>query len=358
MVEEALNFGMNATQLSNISNLKGNVIELNRSLRAMSKNLASVIGEQEVVKEKMNEELERQTREHERQQKILNLRNSIFKLKLEMENIYSSEDFTIEEKFVNFRNVSISQAVMVLNPNFFDTFDDKEYVVSVVKFLDSKKKELFENLSNDKKSIMQLIERKEKSFDDMCKNIVSKPEIPTEPIANYKLQDVLTPIKPNDYYDVPERIRESDANIERDLTENMILLVTLILFLIMLVERSIAIFIEFLVDIRVSERFEFTFMMILVFICGWYLYSKVYKRYKLREKMYKYDDRYKVYVAAKKHNKDVIDEFQERLQNFEENKEILMNTYLEEDNIYQNYIDRKEKLKQEINNLYESFMKK
>ena len=346
MIEEALNFGMNATQLAKVSNLQSDISELDYSIQSILNNLDSMQQEQSVAIEKQEQAEQRQEREYQKQQQVLKLRESIFNFKTNMEDAYQSNKLTIENKYLQFRDACRSSAIQTLNPNYFDTFEDKEYVISVKKYFIKTRDELFDNLNNSKKSIVKSLEGKENKLKKIVNLGIEKPDLPREPLFDRgKLKNIIIPVKPNNFYMVSEERRKKDSNSTQGFTDIHIAGVFVVLVL------------SFILAYIIGDIFPIAFFLLpLIFIISYlvYLYNRISKPYDIRKKIYEYRDLLFRYERNEEFNKNLLKEYKDQLQYYKdyEEKAIVQN--------YQNALKRYEDnqgdiktLKEEIVTLYQ-----
>ena len=362
MIEESLNFGMNAVQLSKVSSLQSHVSELDKSLQLVLDNLDSMHQDQLEAHE---EEYQRKEIEYQKQQIILKLRESIFNLKTNMEDIYNSNKLTRENKYLQFRDICQSSAIQTLNPNYFDTFIDKDYVISTKKYLFTTRDKLFDNLSDDKKSIIKTLDNKEKQLEEIVSLNIQKPSLPREPFLNKKrLKNGQRPIKPKDYYKISIERKRKDSTYEKDKTNDTyyppyaifgIFVVTLLSLIPMSIiesifadEKSGVIENDFFIFLMVSPVFIFLLYYM------WYLY-KLSNQYKMRKKFYEYEKALSKYLRYEESTKKLLKEYEAKLQNYKENNKTILQKYQSELDQYETYQSDILNLKQEIVSNYQLF---
>lgn len=341
MVEEALNFGMNATQLSKVSNLQSHVSELDYSIQKILNNLDSMQREQVAAVEKQEQTRQREEKKY---QEISELRESVFNFKTGMEDIYQSNRFTIEEKYLQFRDACISSTIQTLNPNYFYTFEDKEYVISVKRYLSKTRDELFDNLDNNKQTIMKSIEDKENKLKEIINLNIKKPDFPSEPLFDKKHMRTLKrrPIKPIGYY--------KGFSKRQDKILNNLLFISFPLSILLTYAGCADLHSGLL---RVILSF-FIFPGVFLFFVALILYFKdIFKEN--NKKFHNYEKQVFASLEQTKWNKNIKQAHEYRLQAYRDNKETIMQNYQYGLKEYQDNQNNIKTLKQEIITLYQFF---
>ena len=149
-------------------------------------------------------------------QRMLKMRESAFGIKTEIENLYQSNKSTMVEKYLRFKDYSQSTTVAnILNPNNFETFDDKEYIQSIWKYLFDTIDILYNSLSDDVKSMLKKAHDKEEELKVENGKVFYRPFPPTEPKeSNFdETYTVQKPIKPVGYYKSDSKQKEQDKLI-------------------------------------------------------------------------------------------------------------------------------------------------
>ncbi len=333
IIEEPLEFGMSAVQLSMVSDLTSHVSKLDQPLQSISDNLNAI--------KKQGRE---QGREYQKQQEILKLRESIFNFKTHMEEVYQTDKFTTENKYLQFRGVGRASAVQVLNPEYFETFNDKEYVVSIKKYLIETKDELFDNLDNDKKTIIKTIENKEKQLEEMVNLSISihKPNLPSKPLLG-KLKHTRKPIKPIGYY---TEIARKDLTSDQGIVYGQVFfyLGITILSSILLVKVSPFLLVIVVVVVVVKA----------ILLGGRYIH-KISQQNEIREEIDKYTDSLSKYLKDEEYNRKIFKKYKDKLKYYNDNQKNILQNYQNKLKRYENYQNDIKILKQEIISLYKIF---
>ncbi len=353
MVEEALNFGMNATQISQVSGLKSRVSDLDFSIQNVLDELNEIRDEQVLATKKQEEMALRQEKEDQIQKAILSLKNSIFNLKTEMEETYQSDELSIEDKYLEFRNVCNSPILEKLNPDYFDKFEDKEYTLSVKKYLFTTRDELFDSLGDSKKSILKVIINKKINLENLINKNIKQPYKPQEPIFNKrKIKHLTKPTKPSNYLTPSQRTKyEKTAN-----TLGNIFFRALIPLSIMLI---VDIYLQITKNSSVWAEYYSNFTWTLVgLIITMFIFVLVFSITEDAEKGYiEYDTKLKVYLEREKANRQLHEEYESKHINYIVKYDSIMQNYQDELKKYENYQSSITILKQEIYHLYQSFIK-
>ena len=317
------------------------------------------VADEEEDKYWIEERNERQEKEKQRQQEILKLREFVFNLKTQMEDIYQSNELSVEKKYLQSRDICQSLAINYLNPNNFETFDDKDYAVSVKRYLFNTRDELFESLGNDKKSITKILESKEKKLKEMLNRNIEKPNAPTAPnLDKSRLRKRLEkPIKPKNYFaGLKNKVEEEKRQI--------ILFLSGIFFVVALTAIVAAISRPFLINARgilTGSNWDlFGFITMGTTFFGFFVLFSWMNQYdnnqkKVREEFNKYEGLLSVYLRNEEYNEMVLYEYEKKLQDYKQNDEIVLQNYQGKLQKYQNNQDNIKALEQEIASLYQSF---
>lgn len=360
MVEEALNFGMNATQISQVSGLKSRVSDLDFSIQNVLDELNEIRDEQVSTTRKQEEMALRQEKEYQIQKAILSLKNSIFNLKTEMEDIYQSNELSTEDKYLEFRNIYNSPILEKLNPDYFDKFEDKEYTLSVKKYLFKTRDELFNSLDNNKKSLIKVLESKETELNALFNQNIQKPSEPQEPKFNKnKLIIKKMPVTPKNYYHVSKLRRSKDLEY-KDGAPPYAIFGVLATILISGVPMIILGYIfgdeNWVIKDYLLELFAFSPPFIGLIVYTIYIF-KLTLNYKERKTFYDYETELASYSHAETNNKNMQNDYESKLQEFKNDFEKIMKKHQLELKIFDDYQNRIEKLKENISHLYQSFLK-
>lgn len=208
MVEEMINFGMNTSHILQINDLNERIDE---NIYELSKSLQDIFELQNSIEKKQSDNIAIQEKEFQKQEYIQELRNSVFNLKVSMEDIYQSSTMDEIAKFLQFRNICSSSAMKAFEVNYYETFADKEYVSSVKKYLFYTRDELFNSFSNNIQKTLKEIEDKEtqlifENVDKIDKPIGKPTRKPITPSAVPMSVDELKqlnekrPIQPHNYH--------------------------------------------------------------------------------------------------------------------------------------------------------------
>lgn len=352
MIEESLNFGMNATQLSQVSDLKSRVSGLDYSIQNVLDELNEIRDEQILVTKKQEEATFRQEKEYQIRNTILSLKNSIFNLKTEMEEIYQSNKLSSAAKYINFRNVCDSPILEKLNPNYFDAFDDKEYTISVKKYLFLTRDKLFDSLSDDKKSILKVIKNKENELQDLMSQNIQRLQRPQEPVLDKsKIKYITKPNKPFGYI----------SSVKREKIKDVLWLFIIIAFSIVVLLLFFN-FVIIIIDLFSGNLSRDSGSSISMWIVGFsglsgalaFMFADSLDNDK---KIKEYDSEFSAYVRSKHSNKQLQKEYESKYQSYIKHREEKIENYQNSLKKYDDYQSNIAILQQELSHLYQSFTK-
>lgn len=353
MVEEALNFGMNATQLSQVSDLKSRVSGLDYSIQNVLDELNEIRDEQILVTKRQENAAFRQEREYQIRNTILNLKNSIFNLKTEMEEIYQSNELSTAAKYIDFRNVCDSPILEKLNPDYFDAFEDKEYTNSVKKYLFLTRDKLFDSLSDDKKSILKATKDKENELQNLISQNIQRPQKPQEPILDKsKIKYIEKPNKPFGYI----------SFTKREKIQNWVQFFILIAFSIAALSlffNVIGIIVAlFSANFSTESELFSVVLNVLIFSGALGAIATMFAFGLDDDKIStEYDSKYTVYVRSVHSNNLLQTEYESKYQSYIRHRKERMENYQNSLKEYDNYQSNIAILQQELSSLHQSFIK-
>ncbi len=352
MIEESLNFGMNATQLSQVSDLKSRVSGLDYSIQNVLDELNEIRDEQILVTKEQEEATFRQEKEYQIRNTILSLKNSIFSLKTEMEEIYQSNELSSAAKYINFRNVCDSPILEKLNPNYFDAFDDKEYTISVKKYLFLTRDKLFDSLSDDKKSILKVIKNKENELQDLMSQNIQRLQRPQEPVLDKsKIKYITKPNKPFGYISSVKREKIKDV-----LWPFIIIAFSIVVLLLFF--NFVIIIIDLFSGNLSRDSGSNISMWIVVFSGGSGALAFMFADSLDNDKKIKeYDSEFSAYVRSEHSNKQLQKEYESKYQSYIKHREEKIENYQNSLKKYDDYQSNIAILQQELSHLYQSFTK-
>ena len=363
MVEEALNFGMNATQLSQISDLQSQIENLDYSMQDVNDDLRDIQDAQLLALKRQEEIALNQEKELQKKKAILELKNSIFNLKTKMEEIYQSDEISNESKYLEFMNVCNSPMLSQINLDYFENFEDKEYILSVKKYLFQTKDDLFDSLTDNKKNIIQTINNKLNELNRLLEQKIQKPSEPQEPkFDSSKLITLNMPVKPKNYQEPTTEERKKYMENAKYINKGINRVVAVILFVVAFILMALLGNTSLVSDENgiVKDGFLPLFIMLLpifVFPGGYLLF--LFKRiidYIRKRPYYEYESELKSYHDAEKINKKLEEKFESELQEYKENYEELIQTFQDDLQRYNTHQKHIQTLKNEIAELYQSFL--
>ncbi len=238
-----------------------------------------------------------------------------------------------------------------MNPDYFDTFQDKEYAVDVKRNLIKTRNDLFDTLDNSKKHIVQTIEDREKELKDLIGS-VRKPAPPVKPLLVLdKYKKIKKPVKSKHYYKVPKEIRSKDSTLDE---QGFNFYHTLGVIGVILISAIPMYILETIIGKEKNSPIVVAPLILLMLYYGWYMY-KHSQKYKLRQEFYEYENAMSRYQRYVEYTKKTLKEYDIRLKNYMDNQETILQAYQNELNQYQNYKDQIENLKKEIAELYQDF---
>ncbi len=199
MIEEVMNFGMNTAHILQINDLNENV---DKKVDDLNKALHDIASLQNSMKQKQLGSIAIQEKTFQQQQHIQELRNSVFNLKTSMEEVYQSNVMSEVVKYFQFRDICASPAMKAFEVNHYLTFEDKEYVSAVKKYLFYSRDELFNSFNDNIQKILREIEDKENQLLFENAEELAKPIAPVAPLSANELKQMneKKPIKPSNYY--------------------------------------------------------------------------------------------------------------------------------------------------------------